>query len=161
MPSPSLEADMALCVDGAGAVQSEHKAIDDSLKDDDADGMYEAMWRGLASNDGELLAFLQKEAKGKLSKQISSVRKMIKSYNDWLKKRRAAAQANPIPPVRTSTGAIGRFMSTQLLRLTLSREPIAERVAARVSLTMAARMNTVMVSGSRIRNPCWSAGAAV
>ncbi|KAG1377405.1 hypothetical protein G6F59_018177 [Rhizopus arrhizus] len=34
-----LEADMALCVDGAGAVQSEHKAIDDSLKDDDADGM--------------------------------------------------------------------------------------------------------------------------
>jgi hypothetical protein len=140
-----LEDDMALCVDGAGAVQSEHKAIDDSLKDDDADGMYEAMWRGLASNDGELLAFLQKEAKGKLSKQISSVRKMIKNYNDWLKKRRAAAQANPIPPVRTSTGAIGRFMSTQLLRLTLSREPIAERVAARVSLTMAARMNTVMV----------------
>lgn len=140
-----LEDDMALCVDGAGAVQSEHKAIDDSLKDDDADGMYEAMWRGLASNDGELLAFLQKEAKTKLSKQISQVRKMIKNYNDWLKKRRTAAQSNPIPPVRTATSAIGRFISTQLLRLTLSGEPIAERVAARVSLTMAARMNTVMV----------------
>lgn len=140
-----LEDDMALCVDGAGAVECEHKAIDDSLKDDDTDGMYEAMWRGLASNDGELLAFLQKEAKGKLSKEISKVRKMVKSYNDWLTKRRAKGLPTPITPVRAATTAIGRFIATQLLRLQLARDPIAERVAARVTFTMAARMNTVMV----------------
>ena len=35
-------------------------------------------------------------------------------------------------------------MATQLLRLTLSGDPIAERVAARVTLTMSARMNIVM-----------------
>lgn len=137
-----LEEDLALCVDGAGAVHSEHKAIDDSLKEDDKDGLYEAIWRGLASNDGELLAFLQKEARGKLSKQISNVRKMIKSYNDWLKDRRAKGLPTPS---RAATTAIGRFMATQLLRLTLARDPIAERVAARVSMTMAARMNTVLV----------------
>ncbi|HCQ46556.1 MAG TPA: hypothetical protein DIW53_07090, partial [Achromobacter sp.] len=137
-----LEEDLALCVDGAGAVHSEHKAIDESLKEDDRDGLYEAIWRGLASNDGELLAFLQKEARGKLAKQVSTVRKMIKSYNDWLKERRAKGLPTP---TRAATTAIGRFMATQLLRLTLARDPIAERVAARVQMTMAARMNTVLV----------------
>lgn len=137
-----LEEDLALCVDGAGAVHSEHQAIDESLKEDDKDGLYEAIWRGLASNDGELLAFLQKEARGKLAKQVSQVRKMIKSYNDWLKKR--SAKGLPTP-TRAATTAIGRFMATQLLRLTLARDPIADRVAARVTMTLAARMNTVLV----------------
>ena len=137
-----LEEDLALCVDGAGAVHSEHKAIDESLKEDDKDGLYEAIWRGLASNDGELLAFLQKEARGKLAKQVSQVRKMIKAYNDWLKKR--SAKGLPTP-TRAATTAIGRFMATQLLRLTLARDPIADRVAARVTMTLAARMNTVLV----------------
>lgn len=137
-----LEEDLALCVDGAGAVHSEHQAIDESLKEDDKDGLYEAIWRGLASNDGELLAFLQKEARGKLAKQVSQVRKMIKAYNDWLKKR--SAKGLPTP-TRAATTAIGRFMATQLLRLTLARDPIADRVAARVTMTLAARMNTVLV----------------
>ncbi|CAB3917320.1 MAG: hypothetical protein E2602_07195 [Achromobacter sp.] len=137
-----LEEDMALCVDGAGAVESEHKAIDDSLKDEDSDSTYAAIWRALAANDGELLGFLDREAKGKvISKQVSSVRRMVKSYNDWLKARAAKGQ---LPPMRAAGAAIGRFMATQLLRLTLSGDPIAERVAARVTLTMSARMNIVV-----------------
>lgn len=138
-----LEEDMALCVDGAGAVESEHKAIDDSLKEEGMlDGTYEALWRSLAANDGELLGFLNREAKGKvISKQVSSIRKMVKSYNDWLKLRAAKGQ---LPPMRAAGAAVGRFMATQLLRLTLSGDPIAERVAARVTLTMSARMNIVM-----------------
>lgn len=137
-----LEEDMALCVDGAGAVESEHKAIDDSLKDEDMTGTYEAIWRSLAANDDELLGFLNREGKGKvISKQVSSIRKLVKAYNDWLKKRASKGQ---LPPMRAAGAAIGRFMATQLLRLTLSGDPIAERVAARVTLTMAARMNIVM-----------------
>lgn len=138
-----LEEDMALCVDGAGAVESEHKAIDDSLKEEGMlDGTYEALWRALAANDGELLAFLDREGKGKvISKQVSNIRKMVKNYNDWLKARVAKGQ---LPPMKAAGAAIGRFMATQLLRLTLSGDPIAERVAARVTLTMSARMNVVM-----------------
>lgn len=137
-----LEEDMALCVDGAGAIESEHKAIDDSLKDEDSDSIYAAIWRALAANDGELLGFLDREAKGKvISKQVSNVRRMIKSYNDWIKARAAKGQ---LPPMRVAGAAIGRFMATQLLRLTLAGDPIAERVAARVTLTMSARMNIVM-----------------
>jgi len=137
-----LEEDMALCVDGAGAIESEHKVIDDSLKDEDSSSTYAAIWRALAANDGELLGFLDREAKGKvISKQVSNVRRMIKSYNDWIKARAAKGQ---LPPMRVAGAAIGRFMATQLLRLTLAGDPIAERVAARVTLTMSARMNIVM-----------------
>lgn len=138
-----LEDDMAMCVDGAGAVASEHKAIDDSLKDEDmVDGTYEAIWRSLAGNDGDLLAFLNREGKGKvISKQVSNLRKMVKSYNDWIKLRAADGK---LPPMRAAGSAIGRFMATQLLRLTLSGDPIAERVAARVTLSVSARMNIVV-----------------
>lgn len=129
-------------MDGAGAVESEHKAIDDSLKDEDSDSTYAAIWRALAANDGELLGFLDREAKGKvISKQVANVRRMVKNYNDWLKARAAKGQ---LPPMRAAGAAIGRFMATQLLRLTLSGDPIAERVAARVTLTMSARMNIVV-----------------
>lgn len=137
-----LEDDVAVCIDGAGAIACEQDALDTVLAAP-VDGKHQALWLAYAGGDSSLVAFLASALAGDRGlATFKDMRALAEDFKRWLEERTRSNAA----PVSASTAMVGRTLGAQLSRLAVKQPEQATRLRARVSLVAAARMDIAVTA---------------